>query len=176
MPSFGHVAVGLAAGRLQARDGPRLRPTLVLTALATFQDADVLGWWLGAGRHSVWLHRGALHSLAIAAVAAVLGALLLDRGRSFAATLLVCFAAAASHGLLDTITHGGAGVMLLWPFSHARFIAPWHPLPASPIGPRLFSPRGLELMAGEAVLFAPLLVYALWPRRGAIEGAVERST
>lgn len=176
MPSFGHVAVGLAAGRFQAKDGSRLRPTLVLTALATFPDLDVVGWFVGAERHSIWLHRGALHSLVAAGLAAVVGAVLLDRGRGFAAALLVAFATAASHGLLDTITHGGAGVMLLWPFSHARFLAPWHPLPASPIGPRLLSPRGLELMAGEALLFAPLLVYALWPRRSGIQGAVERST
>jgi inner membrane protein len=176
MPSFGHVAVGLAAGRFQAQDGPRLRPMLVLTALATFPDLDVVAWSAGAAKHSVWLHRGALHSLAAAAVAALLGAVLLDRGRGFAAALLVCFATAASHGLLDTITHGGSGVMLLWPFSQERFLAPWHPLPASPMGSRLFSPRGLELMAGEAVLFAPLLVYALWPRRGRIQGAMERST
>lgn len=176
MPSFGHVAVGLAAGRFQAKEGGRLRPTLVLTALSMFPDLDVVGWGTGVGRHSVWLHRGALHSLVAAAVAAVLGALLLDRGRGFAGALLVCFATAASHGLLDTITHGGSGVMLLWPFSQARFLAPWHPLPASPIGPRLFSPRGLELMAGEALLFAPLLVYAFWPRRGSIQGAMQRST
>lgn len=176
MPSFGHVAVGLAAGRFQAKDGRRLRPTLILTALATFPDLDVITWFAGAGRYSIWWHRGALHSLAAAALAALVGALLLDRGRRFPAALLVCLAAAASHGLLDTMTHGGSGVMLLWPFSDARFLAPWHPLPAAPIGLRIFSPRGLELMAGEAVLFAPLLVYALWPRRSGIQRAIERPT
>ncbi len=176
MPSFGHVAVGLAAGRFQAKDGPRLRPTLILTALATFPDLDVVTWFVGAGGRSVWWHRGALHSLVAAALAALLGALLLDRGRRFPAAALVCFATAASHGLLDTLTHGGSGVMLLWPFSEARVLAPWHPIPASPIGLRIFSPHGLALVVGEAVLCAPLLVYAVWPRRGGIQGATERST
>ncbi len=177
MPSFGHVAVGLAAGRFQAQDRPRLRPALVLTGLAMFPDVDVLvGGGRGAERDSIWWHRGALHSLLAAAIAALVGAMLLDRGRRFLAAFLICFATAASHGLLDTMTHGGSGVMLLWPFSDARFLSPWHPLPASPIGPRILSPHGLELMAGEAVLFAPLLVYALWPRRGGMQGAIERST
>jgi inner membrane protein len=176
MASFGHVAVGLAAGRFQAKVGGRLRPTLVLVALSMFPDADVAAWWAGVGGHSMWLHRGALHSLAFASVAAVLGALLLDRGRGFARALLVCLATAASHGLLDTLTHGGSGVMLLWPFSDGRYLARWHPLPAAPIGPSLLSPRGLRLVGAEAVLFAPLLVYALWPRRRAAQGAVQRST
>ncbi len=178
MPSFGHVAVGLAAGRFQAQDGPRLRPALVLTGLAMFPDLDVVAAWTGAGWHSVWWHRGALHSLLAAAIAAVLGALLVGRGRGrgFPVALLLCLATAASHGLLDTLTHGGSGVMLLWPFSRVRFLSPWHPIPASPIGLRILSPRGLELLAGEAVLFAPLLAYALWPRRGGIPRAIERST
>ncbi len=166
MPSFGHVAVGLAAGRLQSRDGLRLRSTLVLTALATFPDLDVFALWLG-GRHVHWLHRGASHSLVVAALAALVGAFLLDRGRGFAVAFLIAFATAASHGLLDTVTYGGSGVMLLWPFSAHRFVAPWHPIQASPMGLSLFSPHGLGLMAREALLFSPLLVYALWPRRGA---------
>jgi inner membrane protein len=166
MPSIGHAMVGLAGGRLQAGDGPRLRPTLVLTALATFPDLDVLLWPYRAGAGIPWSHRGASHSLAVAAVAAAVGALLLDRRRGgYPAAFLVALAAAASHGLLDTVTHGGAGVMLLWPFSRARFLAPWHLLPASPMGPRLLHLHGLEVMAKELLLFSPLLVYALWPRR-----------
>lgn len=166
MPSFGHVAVGLAGGRLAGGDGARLRAALVFTGLAWFPDLDVLGWFLHVDRASAWAHRGATHSLLAAALAAVLGALLLDRGRGFLATFALAFAAAASHGLLDTITRGGSGVMLLWPFSPDRFLAPWHPLPAAPLGPRIFSPRGLTLMAGEAVAFSPFLACALWPRRG----------
>lgn len=180
MPSIGHVAVGLAAGRLQAGDGPRVRTTLVMTALATFPDADVLGWFAGVGHHSAWAHRGALHSLLVAALAAALASPLLARPRGAWPGFLIGFAAAASHGLLDTVTHGGSGVMLLWPFWPARFLAPWHPLPAAPIGMALLSRRGLALMAGEAMVFSPFLAYALWPRRAASRsaqaGPLERST
>ncbi len=176
MASFGHVAVGLAAGRFQAGDRSRLRSTLVLTALSMFPDLDVVTWWTGAGRHSLWLHRGALHSLAASVAAALLAALLLDRRRGFAGAFLVCLATAVSHPLLDTVTHGGSGVMLLWPLSDARFLAPWRPLPAAPIGPRLLAPHGLALLAREAVLFAPLVLYALWPRRRATRSACQPSS
>lgn len=182
MPSIGHVAVGLAAGRLQAGDGPRVRTTLVMTALATFPDLDVLGWFAGVGHHSAWAHRGALHSLLVAALAAAVASPLLARPRGAWPGFLLGFAAAASHGLLDTVTHGGSGVMLLWPFTPARFLAPWHPLPAAPIGLAVLS-RGLALMAAEAMVFSPFLVYALWPRRSpraasrsAHAGTLERST
>ena len=45
-----------------------------------------------------------------------------------------------------------------------RYFAPWTPIPVAPIGRRLFSERGLWLMASEAVMFLPLFAFALWPR------------
>ena len=172
MPSLGHVAVGLAGAKAQARGRLPLRSVVVLTALATFPDLDV---FFPAAAGPVWAHRGALHSLAAAVVAAAIATLLLDlrcgRGRTF----LIALAAAASHGLLDVITHGGEGVMLLWPFSRASIFSPWHLLPASPLA-EPFSVRGVMLMLAEALLFAPLVVYALWPRRVPVERPAERST
>jgi inner membrane protein len=172
MPSLGHVAVGLAAGRFHAEGGGRrLAATALFTVLATFPDLDVLARRLGAGRGSPWLHRGALHSLALAACAGVVAALLAGGlGRSRLRTALTGAAAAASHGLLDTLTGGGAGVMLLWPFDRARLLAPWTLLPAAPFGLRLLSHHGLEVLATEAILFLPLLVFALWPDRVARPG------
>jgi len=164
MPSVGHLAVGLAAGRWRAAEGPRLRVTIAFTFLALFPDADVLTGSRGGAAGSPWLHRGASHSLIAAAVAALVVSLILEGRRLRAGTLAAAFLTAASHGVLDTLTHGGAGVMLLWPFSHARWLAPWAPVPASPMGARLFSAHGLLLMARELVLFAPLALYALWPR------------
>jgi inner membrane protein len=166
MASLGHLVVGMAGGRLQAGDGPRLRPMLAFTALAMFPDLDGAARLLGAGAGSPWLHRGALHSLLLSAAAAALAALLLPGGRGRAFTFAAAFATAASHGLLDLFTHGGSGVMLPWPLSPERLLAGWRPLPAAPMGLRLLSPRGIWLMAREALLFAPLLIYALWPRRG----------
>jgi inner membrane protein len=166
VPSLGHVAVGLAAARLHAgASRPRLAPAVVLTALACFPDLDVVARQLGALRGSPWLHRGALHSVAIAvasgiAVALLAGGLGRSRWRMAATAALV----AASHGALDAFTRGGGGVMFLWPSSAERFLAPWHLLPAAPIGFRLVSERGFALVLREAILFSPFLLYALWPR------------
>ncbi len=167
MPSLGHVAVGLAAGRVHAgATRSRLGPTLVFTALAMFPDLDILARQLGAGRDSVWLHRGALHSLAVATAAGlaatlVAGGLGRTRSRMAATAALV----AASHGVLDAFTYGGRGVMLLWPFDGTHYLAPWHLLPAAPIGLRLVSARGVAVLLREAALFSPLLLFALWPAR-----------
>lgn len=175
MPSLGHVVVGLAGGRLHAGpDRPRLAPALVLTAVSLAPDLDVLARGLGAVRGSPWLHRGATHSLLAAltlgvAVAMVAGGL----GRSRLRTAVTASLVAASHGVLDAFTGGGAGVMFLWPMSVARALAPWHALPAAPMGLRFLSARGLDVLLLEAMWFSPLLAYALWPRR---LGAPARTT
>jgi inner membrane protein len=173
MPSLGHVAVGLAAGRFHAgQRGPRLAATALFTALATFPDADVLARALGAGRGSPWLHRGATHSLALALAAATVAVLAVGGlGRSRARIWLTAAVVAASHGALDALTRGGGGVMFLWPASVERFLAPFSLVAAAPMGLRLASPRGVQVLLEEAVLFAPLLVYACWPRRPARDAA-----
>lgn len=71
----------------------------------------------------------------------------------------------ASHAILDNLTDGGLGCALLWPFSDERFFAPWRPLPVAPLGRAFLSAGGLRVVAVELVLFAPLLLYACWPRR-----------
>lgn len=170
MPSVGHVVVGLAAGRWYAAGTPSRRAASVaFVALATFPDLDVAARCLGARAGSEWLHRGALHSLAAALAAGLAASLVLGGlGRPRWAMALTGALVAASHGLLDTLTGGSAGVMLLWPAAPDR-LAWWRVLPAAPIGFRLFSPRGADVVLREVVLFAPLLAYALWPRRTAPE-------
>jgi inner membrane protein len=54
---------------------------------------------------------------------------------------------------------------LFWPFSSDRLFAPWRVIPVAPIGKAFFSSRGLAVACTELVLFLPLFVYALWPRK-----------
>ena len=165
MASLGHLAVGLAAGRLHAgASGPRAASTILFVLLATFPDADAMARRLGAGPGSPWLHRGALHSLLVAALAGVAAAALLGgMGRSRLRLALAAAAAAASHGLLDALTDGGSGVALLWPWSSERFFAAVRPIPVAPIGLGVASRWGLHVLGWEAVAFAPLLLYGSWP-------------
>jgi inner membrane protein len=165
MPSVGHVIVGLAAGKWWARaGGSRPAATAAFVALSTFPDLDVLARRLGAVAGSPWLHRGASHALATAALAGLAAALLAGGlGRPRGAMAVAGALVAASHGLLDTLTGGGGGVMLLWPAAAARFLAPWALMPAAPMGLGLASARGTAVALRELALFWPLLLYAAWP-------------
>ena len=82
-----------------------------------------------------------------------------------AVSILVALAVVASHALLDTMTDGGLGCALLYPFSNERFFAPWRPIPVAPIGPAFLSARGLRIAVIETIAMSPFLIYAIWPRR-----------
>jgi inner membrane protein len=168
MASFAHVAFGLAGGRAleQSRPAP-WRAMGVLTALSLLPDADVLGFRFAIPYSSPFGHRGATHSLVFAALAGVATAGILSRGGrwSFWRAAATCLVVAVSHTLLDSLTDGGRGVALLWPFSNTRYFAPWRPLPVAPIGAGMLSARGLYVVAFESVATLPLLLWTLWPRR-----------
>ena len=151
------------------------------SALSLLPDIDVAGFLRDVPYGAPWGHRGATHSLTFALTGAILVTAVhaVARSRSRPRLRLFAFASLvlASHGVLDAMTDGGLGPALLWPFSLARFFAPWRPITVAPIGPDFFTPYGAVVAASEVVLFAPLLMYALWPRRvtprfGAIAAAV----
>jgi inner membrane protein len=170
MASVGHVLVGAAASKAY-RAGQRTRWAAIAaaalwSALSLLPDADIIGFKLGIRYAEEWGHRGATHSFVFAlAVAALVG--LIARAAKLPAwrTTLVAAVVVASHPLLDTMTDGGLGCALLWPFSDQRFFAPWRPIPVAPIGARFLSVRGLRIVVTELVLLSPFLIYALWPRR-----------
>jgi len=108
-----------------------------------------------------WGHRGATHSLTFAVaggVAVGVGARWFKR--PVAKTMALAIVVLASHGLLDTMTDGGLGVALLWPFSLTRFFAAWRPIPVAPIGPAFFTLDGATVALTEVALFLPLWLFA----------------
>ena len=146
----------------------------LLVVAAALPDVDVVAFSLGIPYHAPFGHRGASHSFVFAALCGALLALALRARRlSAARTALIVGAVMATHGVLDTLTDGGLGVALLWPFSDARYFAPWRPIPVAPIGRRLFGPEGLSLMLKECLLFLPFFVVGLWPRAGATAATSE---
>jgi inner membrane protein len=177
MASIGHIAVGMAAARVYRDDAaPRWSSMAWWSVLSMLPDADVIGFALGIEYGDPWGHRGATHSLTLAmAITTVLGlAAPRFRLRRFHATTLetaargrrmrswaIAGAVLLSHGLLDTLTDGGLGCALLWPFDLTRYFAPWRPIPVAPIGLDFLSPSGLLVALTELVLFAPLVVFAL---------------
>jgi inner membrane protein len=151
MPTImSHALVPLAVA---AALGSRRIPASVMTlgaVVAMLPDADVIGFKFGIAYADQFGHRGASHSFVAAAGFAALVCAILPSARSkFCAVFL--FLSAASHGLLDTLTNGGLGAALLWPFSEQRFHAPVTPIRVSPIGGRFFSARGVETLMSEAL-------------------------
>ena len=165
MATVGHVAAGLVAARgFHEGRRPRLTEAVWWSAVALLPDADVIGFPLGIHYEDPWGHRGAAHSLVFALAAGlVLGFAARWFKRPFARTAFWASIAIGSHGLLDTLTDGGLGCALLWPFDLARYFAPWRPIPVAPIGLAMFSRFGLIVLLTECVFFAPLLVIAWRP-------------
>jgi inner membrane protein len=164
MASLGHVAIGMAAARLYGY-GRRPHPVSLAawSALSLLPDADVIGFPLGVHYEDPWGHRGATHSLAFAVgVGSVIGLVAARRFRQpLARTAIFTCAVLASHPLLDTMTDGGLGCALFWPFDLTRYFAPWRPIQVAPIGLDFFTPYGAIVALSELVLFFPLFVYAL---------------
>lgn len=170
MASIGHVAIGLAAGRLYTTPAElraRLIPAMAaFTALSLLPDLDVIAFVFRIPYANQFGHRGASHSLFVALALGALAGVVAARARlPVARTALFTAVVVASHGLADALTDGGLGVALLWPLSAARYFAPWRPIPVAPIGMRFLGGRGLRVAAAELGYFLPFFVYALWPRR-----------
>lgn len=166
MPSIiSHAAIPLALW--YAADRGRISPRLLAagTAAAMLPDLDVAAFALGIPYADGFGHRGASHSILFAVLIASLGIAackaLRARPSQAAAWLFVC---AISHPLLDTMTSGGLGVALLWPWSEQRFFAPWRPILVSPFANGFFSARGmLTLLSELRWVWLPLFVGAtLW--------------
>jgi inner membrane protein len=169
MASLGHLAVGMAAAQIHRDDRPSPRPSLSATlfwsALSFLPDADVVGFAMGVRYADEWGHRGATHSFVFAAaLGAAIGVAALFLRRPAIRTGITAALVLASHPLLDTLTDGGLGCALFWPFDLTRYFAPWTPIPVSPIGFGFFSPYGIYVASVELLYFAPLIWFALRPR------------
>jgi inner membrane protein len=164
----------MAAARVY-HDGrlPRWRSAAFWSALSLLPDADVAGFALGVEYADPWGHRGATHSL-IASIVIGLALGLAARwfNRPAGRTAVVATVVLASHGLLDTLTDGGLGCALFWPFDLVRYFAPWRPIPVAPIGLYFFSPYGAFVAAIELVLFSPVVLYAIRSRRPPVKPAM----
>lgn len=117
-------------------------------------------------RGSIFSHRGFFHSPFFLALAAFTIAWLVMKKRGWIALGALWTCAAVTHPLLDMLTDGGSGVMLLYPFSTERLFFPWRPIRVSPLGIARFFERAGEILfsefpfnlaavaAGLAILFA----------------------
>ena len=170
-----HAIVPLA---LAAALGPSRisRKVAVMGAVLTIlPDADVIGFAFGIQYGEEWGHRGATHSIMIAMLVAGAVSIVWSEVRTTFAFLFLALCM-VSHGLLDTVTNGGLGIALLWPYENARYFAPHTPVLVSPIGANFFSARGLATLISEVqwIWLPAALIGALgWSIRRIIPGSHE---
>jgi len=190
MACFGHVAVGLMAGRLHDQGRPvptdtrgRAATLIGFGVLGMLPDFDVFAVALGTSESTAAGHRGASHSLLTALALAIAGGLIARRyGWGGLRTALALMLAVGSHGLLDTLAEGGRAIPLFWPLTDHRFAAPWRCFPDAPRGFAFLSWHGFSVAALEFLYFLPITAFALWPRALArrprlqvLDGGAERA-
>jgi inner membrane protein len=109
--------------------------------LAVAPDLDVdVPMLLGFPHTSFFGHRGVFHSpLFLILMAAILAVFVARQTPRAILPLAALWAACMiTHPLLDALTDGGAGVMLLLPFSTARVFFPWRPIHVAPLSAASF--------------------------------------
>jgi len=162
---LGHALGGVAvawAGDGDPSTGPQPRASTALTlacaALAVSPDLDLL--FRG-------FHRTAMHSVTAALLVTIIAAGVTGwvNGRIDRRAALLCGLAYASHLLLDWLGADPTpphGLQLLWPFSHAWFIAPWTIFPGTERRTILSAAAmltNLKAAAVELALLGPLVTW-----------------
>jgi len=170
LPSpLAHTTAGYAVYRLLRRrrsDGePQVwRLPLILLVTLVFSilpDFDAVAGILAGdiGRY----HNQGTHSLVVGLLVALLFAVLLARGRmhAFKAWFPPLLLSYELHVLMDVVTLGERGVMLLWPLSSARFDVPFTLFYGVRWSEGIFAWQHLVTLATEA-LFALLVLGGLY--------------
>ena len=159
--AFG-AAVGAMANRPLGLHGRKAVGLVVLlAACGVAPDLDVVTFRWVSYDHFVG-HRGFLHSPFFYGVVATAAGMFWARlGESITELRgdrrhaivfgLAVFSALLSHSLLDALTTGGEGVMLLFPFDAGRHFFPWRPIAVAPLDPANFwGPWGIRVLLSEA--------------------------
>jgi inner membrane protein len=108
-------------------------------------------------RGSIFSHRGFFHSPFFLAILAFTLAALVAHAKSWTTLGVLWTCAAITHPLLDMLTDGGSGVMLLFPANTERFFFPWRPIRVSPLGIARFFTRAGEILLSELPFCAAAL-------------------
>ena len=119
-----------------------------LVAVAPDLDTFVMRA-LGIPFGGFWGHRGFFHSPFFLILFSATLAVMVAR-RSWFWIAVMWAGCAITHPLLDMLTDGGSGVMLLFPFSSDRIFFPWRPIHVSPLEISRFFSRAGYILRSEA--------------------------
>ena len=134
------VGAALALPALESEIGtvlPKWAIPVSAGLLAVAPDCDTLAMGLfGIPYASFFGHRGFFHSPFFLVISSAILAAIVARGRPWRVTARIATmwgGCAITHPLLDAMTDGGLGVVLLFPISTARLFVPWRPIHVSPL-------------------------------------------
>ena len=167
-----HFIVG-AGLSLPAMEVPALRGVIPRWAIpvtaglfAVAPDLDtyaMLGFDIPRG--SLFSHRGFFHSPFFLALLACAVAAMVAGGPAFRWLAVMWAGAAITHPLLDMLTDGGSGVMLLFPVTTERLFFPWRPIRVSPLSIARFLARASEILWSELPFCAAAVALGVAARR-----------
>lgn len=154
-----HFVVGAALAIPAAESGilrtvlPRWGIPVSCGLMAVAPDFDAIAMRaLDIPYGSFWGHRGFFHSPFFLILLAALLAATIARRRTVKARIAltaIWAGAAITHPLLDMLTDGGSGVMLLFPFSTNRLFFAWRPIHVSPLDLTAFFSRAGGILLSE---------------------------
>jgi inner membrane protein len=144
-----HFIVGASVG-LAAMPPRRWSVPLTCGLWAAAPDLDTFAMFaFHIPRGSPFSHRGIFHSPFFLALAAFAVAYVARRGKDWLVLGALWTCAAVTHPLLDMLTDGGSGVMLLFPLSAERFFFPWRPIRVSSLTIARFVDRAGPILLSE---------------------------
>jgi inner membrane protein len=164
------VGAGLALPAMESAALRGVMPSWAVPVTAgLFAVAPDLDTWamlaFDIPRGSLFSHRGVFHSPFFLALLACAIAALVTRGRAFRWLALGWACAAITHPLLDMLTDGGSGVMLLFPLSTERLFFPWRPIRVSPLSIARFFDRAGPILRSELPFCAAAMAIGWVSRR-----------
>ena len=175
------VGAGLALACTEISALRKVLPRWAIPVTAgLFAVAPDLDTWvmmaLGIPRGSLFSHRGVFHSPFFLSLLALGIAALVARGRALLALAALWAGAAITHPLLDMLTDGGSGIMLLFPFSTERLFFPWRPIRVSPLSIARFFERADEILRSELPFCAAAVLLGRSARRAIRFAGASRPT
>ncbi|WP_456436961.1 metal-dependent hydrolase [Psychroserpens sp.] len=145
---FGHGILAFTISKVI--DKQDLKPLMLLAIVSSIlPDADVLAFSFGIPYEHMLGHRGFTHSIAFALLWSLLLTFIFSKAKRIV-FFVVLFLSTLSHGILDAMTSGGAGVGFLIPFNSERYFFPFRGIKVSPIGiEKFFSEWGILVVLSE---------------------------
>ncbi len=136
--AFTHAFTAFTIGKLLPGHSLGWKTLCLGMFCAAMPDLDVVSFKLGIPYEHMFGHRGITHSIAFAALTALVIKGIFYRKVAWTSHLGIFllsffFLSTVSHAVLDAMTTGGKGVAIYAPFDNSRHFLPWRFIKVSPI-------------------------------------------